>query len=206
MTFLFYNNYSVMRNKSIVFLLLLLLTTPRVFSQVLFVENGVSLSSLQHLYDKNSCMYQMNVGIDYVNSKWYFLSSSVGFLQRGGKYAYTYLENIGNEEQLLYKKEYAKYLTINTLFNLKYEMHRMQYYLGVGPQLGINVGDNVISDYDSLKTIQYGLKAICGVNYTVQNILLGVNFSYLPTFGSMFESKDGHDKTFAFNFRIGYRL
>lgn len=183
----------------------MLLLMTKVYSQSVFIENGVSLSSLQNVYDQMICKYHMNVGVNYLDKKWCFLSSSLGYLRKGGQYSYLYAEEIGKESSLCHN-ESAKYVTLNTLFNLKYEKSNMIFYLGIGPQIGVNVGNSIISDYDKLKKINYCLKSTLGINCCLNRFLLGGSFGYIPTLGHMFETKEGNDKTFTVSLLVGYIL
>jgi hypothetical protein len=59
------------------------------------------------------------------------------------------------------------------------------------------------------KPVLYGLKCELGFDYTIRKLLLGVNFSYLPTFNKQIGSGNDltlRDQTFTLGFVVGYLL
>lgn len=191
--------------KKIFCLFCVLFLSTGVYAQTLYVENGVAFSSLKGLYDETLCKYQMSAGVYYLNRNWSFLSSSLGFLQKGGKYTYWYAESI-NQRYRCHHSEVVKYITANTLYNVKYDWENVMLYGGIGPQLAINVGDNEIADYDRVKRVNYSLKTIIGINYHLNSCLIGGSISYLPTLGHIFQNRSGNDKTIMVSLFVGYNL
>jgi hypothetical protein len=59
------------------------------------------------------------------------------------------------------------------------------------------------------KPVLYGLKCELGFDYTIRKLLLGVNFSYLPTFNKQINPGNDltlRDQTFTLGFVVGYLL
>ena len=64
-------------------------------AQVFKLENGIAFSKLQtkgvkganiDLYPHKLTTYQISLDIEYLQTKHFYLSSSIGYLEKGGKY------------------------------------------------------------------------------------------------------------------------
>ena len=72
-------------------------------AQTIKIEQGVAVSSLDgynvsgtDLFDENITPYQIAIGIDYCENKWWNLSSNIGFITKGGKSTVSMLDENGN--------------------------------------------------------------------------------------------------------------
>jgi hypothetical protein len=112
----------------------------------------------------------------------------------------------------------AGYVSANTTFQLKRNVRRETYYAGVGPRVDFRV--NNVSPFAGTdgaglpvaiksKPILYGLKCEVGFDYTIHKLLLGINFSYLPTFNKQIDpgyELTFRDQTLTLGFVVGYLL
>ena len=189
------------RMKSVItFIIIFVLISTNLKSQELFWENGIAFSKLNtrnvenanlDLYPNGITTYQTSMGINYFQHKYYYLSSALGYLEKGGKYPSRY----NNRQELLPSEKFlVQYLTLNTLFCLKMDIRKEHYYIGVGPRLDIRLNDKIVFDTKSentsiieewpdAKTIVAGLKCEIGFNLNpYKNWIIGLKASYLPSF------------------------
>jgi len=161
--------------------------------------------------------YQLSVGLNYADKSWFNLSSQIGYIRKGGKDKIALWDEPGGmSNYTLQYKEGAGYLSVNTTFQLKKNIRRETYYIGAGPRVDfkLNTLENSIEDEDSFhafnsRTVLYGLKCEAGFNYTINKILLGINFSYLPSFNKQIDTEYElylRDRTFTLGIVVGYVL
>lgn len=214
-----------MKKKSCVWLVCILLcVSAGMKGQVIRVDGGVAFSKLKvrgipinSFYDDAVRPFQMSVGLEYCENDLYNLSSSIGYLRKGG--SMKVYENIVGAYSIY--KDYIDYLTVNTLFNLKRSVRRETYYIGVGPRLDFKLGtsnnleanDMAITAIQDARAVVFGLKCELGFWYDLnEHYRIGANFSYLPSFTKTWVSpaedskmKMG-DRTFTLGLSLGYRL
>lgn len=74
------------KEKCVWLVCILLCFSSMVEGQTITVENGIAISSLRKSdYDNRVCPYQIAVGYEYADKGWFNLSSSIGYLKKGGK-------------------------------------------------------------------------------------------------------------------------
>ena len=189
-------------------------------AQVFKLENGLAFSKLQtkgvkganiDLYPHKLTTYQISLDIEYLQTKHFYLSSSICYLEKGGKYT-----DIVN--QSMSERHINQYITINTLTCLKANIRHEIYYLGIGPRIDIRTNHKVsppdipsyTNQWPSPNSLVYGLK--CEVGFKLQlknNWEFGVNTAYLPSFNSTHSSSYNlklRDQTFTLTFMIGYNI
>ncbi len=191
-----------------VVIILLYFSVP-LSAQVIKVENGIAITSTKYEDDSfdTRTPYQVSLGIDYLHNKWYNLSSEIGYITKGSGGKVNFLFNPGENTPYDHYTLSANYITINTTFRLKGDIRKEIYYIGVGPRVDIKVKDDIheLADYMSAKSILYGLKCEIGGIYKINDdILIGLNASYLPSFNKQFGEL--RERTFTLGLSIGYRL
>jgi len=201
----------------------ILLITISVKSQVIKIENGISLSSLNmkepsqySSFSENMYPYQVAIGVDYFSHKWFDLSSNIGYLVKGGKENEILLVNSAEDEGITGFNLKVKYLTFNTTFNAKYEFsEKTNIYLGIGPRIDIKIKDGYdfkghpIIEEEKLQpnTVIVGLKTVAGIRHQLnQTLQIGLNFSYLPSFREVYKDLNCKDRTFTLGISLGYKL
>lgn len=219
-----------MKKKSSVWLVCILLCmSAGVKGQVIRVDGGVAFSKLKAMgipinsfYDDAIRPFQMSVGLEYYDKEWFNLSSSIGYLRKGGSMDLDISDNVGDVPERVKYHDYIDYLTVNTLFNIKRSVRRETYYVGVGPRLDFKLGaSNSSSQTPELmepgmkdaRAVVFGLKCELGFWYDLsEHYRIGANFSYLPSFTKTWVSpaegskmKMG-DRTFTLGLSLGYRL
>lgn len=209
-----------MKKKSSVWLVCILLcVSAGMKGQKVVIENGVAITALPKSYDKNRTPYQLSVGTDYLDKDWYFLSSNIGYLQKGGRTSIPTTNNVG--DMPVYTSDVAKlhYLTVNTVFNV-YKMSRdgYKFFVGAGPRLDLKVGSSfswyeemsgssqspVLNPDDGLHRFVFGLKCVLGISKEFRSVDLGLNVAYLPSitnpgaYGTIYR-----DRTFTVGITVG---
>jgi len=180
-------------------------------AQVIKIENGFAIANLKlkniKFNDRSFLPYQMSVGLDYMDKGWFMLSSNVGYLRKGCS-----MKGVDIDPNVKVKMKFD-YLTANTTFRVKTpSLENVTAYAGVGPRLDVFLkGSAQVEDLrdeklHGIRNFQIGLKTEVGLNYDIQRIQLGLNFSYLPTFNSVFERGEVKDRTFTFGLSVGYIL
>lgn len=202
--------------KKTVFILLFVLMAQMGISQILKVENGISISSLNKDFDHKIRPYQFMMDVEYCDKGWFNISSGIGKLTKGGSRGipittedgYTSYGNINL---------YVDYLTLNSTFDVKYVKNKFVLYLGAGPRIDIKLKTRYTHSIDELSPLAdggtvnliYGINCICGVRYLINRVQLGLNAGYLSSFNEMYtglDKKKVSDKTFTVGVSVGYKL
>lgn len=194
--------------KIILFSILSLCTT--LHSQIIKIENGVSLSSMYSskfdILNSKVSNYGLNVGCDYFEHKLYYLSSEIGLVTKGGK------ENISLGDNNFNVDESWQFVHLNTTIRVKYQVDNAHLFVGIGPKLDFLVGsgkftDSLYSGYEMDK-LSFGSKAEVGLVQDINRIRLGLNCSYLINFGGVAQSPyiNISNNTYSLMFSIGYKL
>jgi hypothetical protein len=59
-----------------------------IFAQTIKIENGMSVSAMKpegfHVYNKNLYSYAGLIGLDYLKHTYFYLSSEIGYVAKGG--------------------------------------------------------------------------------------------------------------------------
>ena len=193
-------------------------------AQVVTLENGFSITSMRHskVVSGNVYPYQMSLGMQYMDKGWYNLSSSIGYMRRGGQEKILYASITGENNDYLTVKDKLHYLTVSTTFDIKKtSQDGYTFFIGVGPRLDFKLKSVEVtySDFDQsrpegyeptkenldgIHPVLFGLKCVGGIRKDIGNMQLGFNIAYLPSFTHL--SKGVHDRTFTFGLSLGYKL
>lgn len=191
-------------------------------AQVIKLEGGVALAGVTNkgvdMYERQLVPFQLSAGIDYMDKGWYELSSSIGYLRKGGATDLAIMGNTGSLEEMCKVKLKLDYLTINTTFRIKKTFQdKYVLYAGVGPRVDFalkgrigadsktdNFPDN--AEVPGVQKVIVGLTCEGGLKYMIDRYMLGVNISYLPSFMNSVKEPILHDRTFTFGLVLGYVL
>jgi len=209
-----------MKKRSFVWIVLLLCSFGAVKGQVLKIENGVAITSLNIAgqgHEGTFFPYQMSIGLDYMDRGWYGLSSSIGYLRKGSKDdVMISLPEVGYAFNGTVKETFS-YITANTTFRIKGTTRdNFTLYAGLGPRLDLKISDGVkwpkidgldpgSTDLDG-RSLIIGLKTEVGVNYNFNRYQVGLNFSYLPSFNKPMPGGVVKERTFTAGIVLGYVL
>ena len=202
-------------------LFLLLIIVSSVNGQTLFLKLGPSFSKLTSEATPGACpvtdentIIGINaiVSIDYLNFKYFNLSSGTGLIQEGGK-----------EEIVTYGSPYQTYnisvklnfLTVNTTIKLKIPIKEIfEPYINIGPRVDYLFSFSHVSDLFSTdpetNKILYGALLGGGLIFKINKIQLGLACDYYLNLNKLMDHQK-HDETisvstFTVNAIIGYKF
>lgn len=171
--------------KKIISLLILILIFQKsvVYSQHIKVDNGILFSSYDNsknlpiLYDKVAT-YSVSLGADYLEKKWYYLSSQIGYTKLGGKEENPFLAD--NFKKV---KQTKNYVHLNTTFRAFKELSSFKIFVGAGPYLNILTGsskfnNSIYHDFYDLKTFVGG-KGEIGLTHDINKVRIGLIGTYM---------------------------
>jgi hypothetical protein len=211
--------------------------TFAVFSnaQIVKIQGGTSISSLNwqdkvssiyqmpapSYYDDNLIGYSIYAGIDYLDKKYFNLSSNIGLIRKGGKrdiqrYNDHYNPSTGIDTQ----KPALDYLSINTTIDFKYPVREtIAPFISFGPRFDYLFSSSehfdTFEEVGVLKKTSLGLILGGGVKYDVSKLQFGLRADYYLDFKKVadwsaedFPGNGGQisAKTFTISLSIGYRL
>jgi hypothetical protein len=194
--------------------------------QHMTLQVGPSISHLEWTHSANNKTLfsipnpsvNVLIGKNYIPLKYFFLNSSVGYIQKGGKDSLVVgPEGISGDP---IAKVQMHYITVNTTANLQFPIKDKVFpFLSLGPRLDYLIGYNenvsFLLPYDSngeLDRLIYGLIAGGGVNFKVKRLLVGAVFSYYFNFNKIINYTQPYssthseliDRTFTINATVGY--
>ncbi len=194
---------------------------PGANAQVITVENGFAVSRVKNSFDdKNIFPYQMSAGVEYWDHGRYSLSTNLGFLKKGGKATvYNLDETPGGWGQFASLRLHARYITLNTMWNIKTKPQRGFYWVfGLGPRVDMKINHSLYWDDFSplasveplpgLRSVLWGLIGRVGVCKEIGKLQIGLHAAYLPTFNQLSKTCEGlgggRDRTFTLGLSFGY--
>jgi hypothetical protein len=182
------------------------------FGQLMKIQSGISISNLDWKigtydwkYDNEKLIgNSFSVGLDYLDKKYYNLSSNISLLKKGGKVTAT-AENVS--DRILQVN--IDYLSVNTTFELKYPFqNKITPFISYGPRLDMLLSEIYLTNYNNYN---YGLLLGGGLKYDINRIQVGFRTDYYLNFNEINKPITHvfgviNDKTLTCNLTIGYRL
>lgn len=171
-------------------------------------EQDPSLPTFNNLENRNIIGFYSGIDIDYLKSKFFALSTGIGFYQKGAKYD---RGNIADKLDL-------SYLTFDTKVKVKYDFNNFTPYLIIGPRIDYLLKfSSAFDEFDRLgmmNRINYGLVYGLGIQYDFGKIILGLAWKNNVNFNSIAENSGEYmnppfkinDKTMIFNLDIGIKM
>lgn len=196
--------------KKITLIFVCFVSSTLCYSQTIKISNGVSLNSMKgdkfDLFPKQVVSYSGLLGLEYLESKWFYLSSEIGYLKLGGK------ENSTLNGVPMHDKQTWDFAQLNTSFRLRANSRKSEFYLGAGPYLNLLVGSGKFNKalYDGYSTekTNWGLKTEVGINENIEKFRIGLNCSYLVPFSPVVKSAftSINARSLGLYVSLGYRL
>lgn len=167
----------VIMSKKAVLMILFLLISKVLIAQHLKLDNSILVTSytnnkdLPILHDKLS-VHSISLGADYLDKKWFYLSSQLGYFKIGGKENYYEIE-----------PQKSSYIHLNTTFRIYKEYTDLVFFIGAGPYLNILTGSKKFEtldyrDYYDKKTYVGG-KGEIGVTCDINRFRIGIIGNYM---------------------------
>lgn len=175
--------------KIFVFLLLGVLMLP-IYAQIsVRVGAGATISSMTlrqpwDLLDDKVVTYNASVSMDYLQRKYFYLSSEFKYLQFGGDDHELYsIGTTGHDLKGLPEPETWSYLQLNTKFRARIPYGDYSIYAGIGPHANLLAGNRHFNLRDGFGDNQarkflWGEIFELGLTYTYNKVLFDLNASY----------------------------
>jgi len=192
--------------KKIIIVIVGLLFTQLTYGQIITIKAGTSFSKLEWKLDKinldppyKETLIGLSIfaGIDYLNKKYYNLSSSIGYIQRGGRGEIPLTNSQGNlTDSTITSKPGLNYFSFNTIIELKYPIKKNFIpFLCIGPRLDFltSYSDHFdsIDDINELNNISYGLLIGGGIKYEFTKFQIGLRCDYYLDFDKVADWPQG---------------
>jgi hypothetical protein len=195
-------------------------------SQIVNIEYGRNWSKLKWYIEDKYANYQetlngnvVYIGIDYLNKKYYHISTNIGYLQKKGEKSYEQYYDEHNTETI-YGTTLLKQMTINTKIFLKYPIKEKWIpFLSIGPSIDVLLSTS--NDRDRISSVEpnmFGILLGGGISYSISKYQIGLSFDYCKYFGN-FAVWDAHptrtgfaptedikSQTVIAGLNIGYRI
>jgi hypothetical protein len=190
--------------------LLFLFASSAAQAQYLKMEHGFLASNYRNdlgigFYDEKIRSYALNIGLDYLERKHFYLSSKVGYSEVGGKENDMFLQGVK------VKASYP-YLLLSTTARAVLRQDIITYFLGAGPYYNVPLGDGAFVERDPTVTLEakgyLGALGEAGFHADVQRLRLGVHVEYRhglmgPVSGMVAKFRNHQFGAFA---SLGFRL
>lgn len=152
-------------------------------AQYIKIDYGLLSSSFNNskklpiLYDKIDA-HALTIGVEFLERKWFYLSSQAGFMKIGGKETNS---NFGGDST--YIKDSRAYAHFNTTIRGYKTFDLLTAFIGVGPFLNVLAGSRpfehpIYTDFYRFKTYAGG-KGEIGISYNAKAIKISIIGSYL---------------------------
>ncbi len=213
--------------KRIGIFLLLFMFVALAHAQTFNVQAGTSISKLnwelstlntKSIYNKTLLSYSVLMGVNYIDKKYFNLSSNIGLIKRGGK-ADRYLNDSDGKltGEVITEKPALDYLTFNSTIDLKYPLNeKLVSFISCGPRVDYLLNNSnhfdPLKSMNELEDITLGVILGGGIRYTRQNMEYGVRVDYYADLNSpaewTVENVNGKVSlnTLTVNCTVGYRL
>ena len=212
--------------KKSLLLFIALLSLQLSFGQIVHVQLGPTISNLEWSVenirrlgqDKTLMGRSAFIGLDYLNSRYFNLSTNIGYLQKGDRSDIAYIKEDG--EILLFPRMTAlfEYFSVNTLCEIKLPIrHQLIPYISLGPRMDYMISYpqdfSFIEEMDELPQYTYGANVGGGVKLDFRRLQVGIRSDYYLNLSKMADwVSNGDDNwwmddtTFLVNLTVGYKL
>lgn len=195
------------------------------FGQVIHVQFGPSISNLQWSVenirrigsDKTLTGRSAFIGLDYLNSRHFNLSTNVGYLQKGDRSDIAYIKGEGDILVFPAMKALFEYFSFNTVAEIKLPISkRFIPYISFGPRVdylfSYTKDFSFIEEINQMPRYAYGANAGGGIKLDFRRLMVGVRSDYyfnlnkMANWGSNSDTSWIEDTTYLVNLTVGYKL
>lgn len=207
-------------------LFIALLSMQLAFGQVLHVQFGPTISNLEWSVenirrigpDEHLTGRSAFIGLDYLNSRYFNLSTNIGYLQKGDRSEIAYLQEGGETLEFPMMKALFEYFSANTLAEVKLPIrHRFIPYISFGPRMdylySYSKDFSFIEEMNELPRYSYGMNVGGGIKLNFRRLQIGARSDYYLNVRKMADwlsnSNDPgwiDDQTYLVNLTVGYKL
>lgn len=195
------------------------------FGQVIHLQFGPSISNLQWSVenirrigsDKTLTGRSAFIGLDYLNSRHFNLSTNVGYLQKGDRSDIAYIKGEGDILVFPAMKALFEYFSFNTVAEIKLPISkRFIPYISFGPRVdylfSYTKDFSFIEEINQMPRYAYGANAGGGIKLDFRRLMVGVRSDYyfnlnkMANWGSNSDTSWIEDTTYLVNLTVGYKL
>lgn len=180
-------------------------------AQTLKIDNGITIN---HLHDSDFDQfkgtfnsYAGQIGIEYLERKYFYLSSGIGYVKLGGEAE----RPIGYVGEFTSREDWS-FVQLNTIFRCRANVSKTEVFAGIGPYLNILAGDSKMKNdlyagYSVPRT-NWGGRLEAGVNENVERFKIGLYTSYLFPFSGTVKTPyiSWDTRSIGIYASVGYRL
>jgi hypothetical protein len=215
-----------MKTKTLI--LFLSLWVSAAYSQTLRLNLGISVSKLdwqyydgggsETYYEDPHYGYSLSAGMEYLEHKYFSVSSDMLLYNSGGKYS-------SEDKRITFslmgpEKISFSYLAFGSAFNFNPINNKFKVQLSIGPRIEYMIYGSKKAPFDwidksnGLNKFNYGVTAGAGLYYELKKYTVGVNAQYLYRVKKLAEVHATYDspgveateQVIVFGFSFGYRL
>ena len=213
-----------MKNKSILFILLLLIFAQSASSQAikgLGLKTGISYANhkwnytdsyLSKLYknEPNGVIF-FNIGVfgEFLSSDFASTVLDIWYTSKGANFEYNTKDKFGNITGTEEVENRLRYFSVSLTEKIRAESRRQGFgvYLSAGPRLDMLLSRNTDLDYsvtyEQSNVTVFGLALAGGCSFLFTNARLLLEFFYNPDFGKTIDNQNGTVKSYDYGFRVG---
>ena len=182
-------------------------------SSYLKIDNGIMLSSFRSnpnlpILANNTVNYSTSLGIDYLQKKWFYLSSQIGCARIGGQETNDGL--IGTNDYKI--SENSDYIHLNTTFRTTTQRKELNVFAGIGPFVNFLVSSKKLKSelYSGyrFRDIYAGGKAEIGIGQDFDKMRINLVGSYMfnlsPSASTDFITLN--NQTYSAMLSVGYKI
>jgi len=168
-----------------------------------FSSNSIKGSNVDVL-ETNIQTYNIILGIDYAEHEKYFVSSNLGYKQRGGRENNPLL--MGNWNKITKR---WNYISMNSYFNYKFNLSDAYFYLGIGPEINFLLSKKPFeytpyeNDYGLNKTL-FSANTQVGFTRTFGDFRFGAYSYYNLNLSKIGKSDFNNLTNSGFNFGVSF--
>ncbi len=211
--------------KKLVLIITTFLLTSLTYGQIIKIQGGISSSTIDWgyfdpSYENSLLGYSVFAGIDYLDKQYFNLSSNVGFVRKGGKVEVLIVDDFGEYNgEIKTEKPTLDYLSLNTLFELKYNIKEIiSPFISFGPRFDYLVKNSLFFDNleenIELKSLSIGMLLGGGIKHDLSKFQLGIRCDYYLNFNNIADwkvwtsngTREITNNTITVNLTIGYKL
>lgn len=185
-------------------------------SQKIHASAGVAISkldwSIPGLFKDPVTTAIGDIGLTYLDRKIFDVTSTVGYMQKGGKGIATFTDAAGNYISTETVKALLNYITVKNAVRVKLPAGRFKPFVTAGIYAGFLVSANENLNKSAFKTVNIG--GIAGIGFLLKLLKneIGIQANYLPSFNKLRnESINGYkstigDQTFSISAFVGIKI
>lgn len=196
------------------------------YGQVIRMQGGPSVSNLEWSVenikrlglDETFMGKSAFIGLDYLNSHYFNLSTNLGYLQKGDRSDIAYINDNGEVLVIRGLEAVFDFFSLNTLAEFKFPIQQQFIpYISLGPRIeylhSYTKDFSFIEQMDDLPSYSYGFNLGAGIKLDFRRLQLGIRTDYymktakMAEWGSDSEERGWiDDTTYLVNLTIGYKL